>query len=133
MEIFRINATVRSPFILLDPESGIMEISGRSLLDDSELFYKPMVEWIEEYIKSPSPKTTFICNFNYYNNPLSKILFNVLMKLDKNICPPNRFEIHWYYEKDDNDMLENGEGMTRFIKNGEIKFIEINHSLNKSI
>lgn len=110
-----------------------MEISGRSFLDDSELFYKPIIEWIEEYMKSPNPKTTFICNFNYYNNPLSKILFNVLMKLDKNICPPYRFEIHWYYEKDDNDMLENGEEMTRFIKNGEIKFIEINHSLNKSI
>lgn len=131
MVVFRIDATVRSPFILLDPESGIIEISGRSFLEDSELFYKPVIEWIEEYIKSPSPKTIFICKLEYYNNSASKIIYTLIRKMDNRICYPNKLEIQWFYQKNDDEMKEKGEDMTHAIKNAEVKFIEINCSLNK--
>ena len=126
METIRIDATLRSPFVLLDAEKGIIEISGRSILSDSELFYKPIVEWIVEYLKLPHQKTTLICKLEYYNNSVSKILYSLIRKIDSSICPQNKLEIQWFYPKDDDDMKEKAEDITRAIKNATVKIIELN-------
>lgn len=124
METIRVEATIRSPFVLLDPKNGIIEISGRSILNDSELFYKPIFEWIEEYIKLPCPKTTLICKLEYYNNSVSKILYMLIRKMDSSVFPPNKLEIQWFYQKDDDEMQEKGEDITRSIKNANVKLLE---------
>ncbi len=125
LEKINIEASSLSPFIHLDSEKGIIEMSGRSIVADSETFYKPTIEWIDEYIESPCPKTTFICRFDYYINLFSKILFNLLRKLDKKIISPNTLEIQWFCRKDDEDMLLLGEDFKQFIKNAEFNFIEL--------
>lgn len=119
----RIDGTMLSPFVLLDSEKGVIEISGRSVLSDSESFYKPIVEWIDEYLKSPCQHTTFTCKFDYYNNPCSKVLYTLFRKMERSICDPNRFEIQWYYKNDDNDMLENGEEFMSALKNADFRLI----------
>ena len=34
-------------------KAGIMEIKGRSIPENSIEFYKPLVDWLDEYAKSP--------------------------------------------------------------------------------
>lgn len=121
-----IEATPKSPFVLLNAEKGIIEISGRSFRDDSELFYKPIVEWLGEYIKSPCPTTKLIIKLEYYNNSASKILYTLIRKIDSSICPPNKLEIQWLYPKDDDDMKEKAEDIIHSIKNATVKIIEFN-------
>ena len=47
MEILKIESTEDNPRIVLDRESNILEISGRSLPEDVKTFYEPMMSWIE--------------------------------------------------------------------------------------
>jgi len=59
MEKLKIESTEDSPQIILERESNIMEISGRSLPEDVNTFYEPMMSWIEEYAKDPLDITVF--------------------------------------------------------------------------
>ena len=53
MELLKIESSEDNPRIVLDRESNILEISGRSLPEDVNTFYEPMMSWIEEYAKDP--------------------------------------------------------------------------------
>lgn len=124
LEKINIEATTLSPFIFLDSEKGIIEMSGRSIIAESESFYKPIIEWIDDYLDSPCSKTIFICSFDYYNNLFSKILFNLFRNMDRRIILPNKLEIRWCYKKDDEDMLLLGEEFKLIIKNAEFNLIK---------
>jgi hypothetical protein len=63
MEILKIESTEDSPQIVLDRESNILEISGRSLPEDVNTFYEPTMSWIEEYAKDPLDVTVFSFKF----------------------------------------------------------------------
>ncbi len=124
LETIRIEGTLLSPFILLDSEKGVIEISGRSVIAESESFYKPIIEWIEKYLENPCTKTIFICRFDAYNNSFSKILFTLFRKLDQKIILPHKLDIQWCYKEDDESMILLGEDFKQCIKNAEFNFIE---------
>ena len=105
MDSIIISATEDTPGIRLDAASNIFEISGRSLPEDVTKFYKPILDWLEEYAKSPNDKTVFNFKLSYFNTASSKIILDILMKLEavENIA------IKWHYASDDEDMMEAGE------------------------
>ncbi len=107
MENVYIDPTDKSPAVILDKDKGLIEFSGRSLMEDSEKFYKPLVDWLQEYIENPKPNTVVNFKFEYFNTSCSKWLITIT-KLLKNIFKkdPNA-TFNWYYE--DEDVLEYGE------------------------
>ena len=62
METLIIEGTEDSPQIVLDLKANILEISGRSLPEDVNTFYEPMMSWIEEYPKDPLGVPSLILN-----------------------------------------------------------------------
>lgn len=107
MQNIYIEPTDKSPGVILDPEKGLIEFSGRSLIEDSEKFYKPLVEWIIEYISNPAVTTTVNFKFDYFNTSCSKWLITITKQLKKLFENGNSCQINWYYE--DEDILEYGE------------------------
>ena len=100
-----ISATEDTPGIIFDAANGVFEISGRSLPEDVLKFYKPILDWLAEYAKSPNENTVFNFKLSYFNTASSKIILDILLKLEgiKNIS------IKWHYPSDDEDMMEAGE------------------------
>lgn len=111
MEIISLEGTEDTPKILLDKNNGIMEISGRSLPEDSAEFYQPVLDWLEEYKKSPNPETIFVFKLEYFNTASSKLILDILSSLE-DIADA---KIHWYYYEDDEDMEEAGEEFSELI------------------
>ncbi len=107
MEKKIIEPTDKSPGVILDPEQGLIEFEGRSLIEDSEKFFMPIVDWIIEYIKNPAQKTTINFKFEYFNTSCSKWLITITKQLKKLFENSADAEINWYYE--DEDVLEYGE------------------------
>ena len=67
MDQFRIEPSRNTPEIVLRPD-GNMKIKGRSIHENVAEFYKPALDWVEEYIADP-PETTFIdIHLEYFNN-----------------------------------------------------------------
>jgi len=50
MENISIERTHKTPEVLFDAEKHYLELKGISIPEDAEHFYRPLMEWIEEYI-----------------------------------------------------------------------------------
>jgi len=124
MESISIEGTTKTPTIKLDPKTGSIEIKGRSIPENSIEFYRPIVEWLEEYAKSPQKKTTVNIQLEYFNTSSSKCILDIFKKLESIKKARNEVIINWYYEEDDEDMLEAGEDYESIIR-VPFKMIEI--------
>ena len=104
-----ISATEDTPGIRLDAANDIFELSGRSLPEDVVKFYKPILDWLEEYAQSPNENTVFNFKLSYFNTASSKIILDILMKLEGIHNDGGNISIKWHYPSDDEDMMEAGE------------------------
>lgn len=116
MELINIEGTPKTPTITMNPETGVVGIKGRSIPENSIEFYKPIVDWLEEYTKLPQPKTVVNVQLEYFNTSSSKCILDVFKKFEILKKDNNEVVINWYYEEDDEDMLEAGEDYESIIK-----------------
>jgi hypothetical protein len=112
MEILNLEGAEDTPKIILDKTNGIFEISGRSLPEDCAEFYKPILEWISKYGSNPNPKTNFAFKLEYFNTASSKLILDILSKLED--IPG--ISVSWYYDEDDEDMQEAGEEFSELVE-----------------
>ncbi|MDP4826940.1 MAG: DUF1987 domain-containing protein [Flavobacteriales bacterium] len=121
MDDIRIEGSPKTPTVNFLAEEGVLDIKGRSIPENSIEFYKPLIDWIESYSKSPQNKTTVNIQLEYFNTSSSKCILDLFKKLE---AVNHEIVINWYYEEDDEDMLEAGEDYDAII-NIPFKMIEI--------
>ena len=109
MNIIKIAGTDDTPSVHLDKESGILELSGRSLPEDVTMFYQQILDWIDDYIKQPNDKTLFNFKLDYFNTASSKVILDILLKFEELVENGKEVVIKWFYNEDEEDMLEAGE------------------------
>jgi hypothetical protein len=109
METIKIQGTEDTPKIMLDADNDFFEISGRSLPEDVSAFYEPVLNWLNEYAENPNSKTVFNFKLTYFNTASSKLLLDILMKLEEMHEKGQEVLIKWHYPEDDEDMAEAGE------------------------
>jgi len=124
MESIAIEGTTKTPEVKLNPENGVIEIKGRSIPENSIEFYRPIIEWLDDYAKKPNKKTTVNVQLEYFNTSSSKCILDIFKKLESLKKARNEVVINWYYEEDDEDMLESGEDYESIIR-VPFKMIEI--------
>lgn len=108
MQTFRKDQTKNSPEIILDP-GGIIRIRGRSILENAAEFYEPVLDWVEEYVKTPASLTCVDINLEYFNSATAKVLITLIQKSSAVSFRNARLKVNWYYEDGDEDILERGE------------------------
>lgn len=116
MDILDIKATNDTPRVLFDPENDIFEISGRSLPEDVVTFYQPVIDWLDEYKNLPNEKTEFVFKYIYFNTATSKLVQDILFKLEQIYESGNEVVVIWYYEQDDEDMQDLGEEFREYVE-----------------
>ncbi len=109
MEALIIEATDDTPKVVLDPSNNNFEFSGKSLPEDVTTFYDPVMGWLDEYASSPNDKTVVIFNLVYFNTASSKLILDILFKLEEIFDKGNDISIEWHYQEEDEDMEEAGE------------------------
>ncbi len=124
MEKFFIEPTRVTPLVKFDPEAGILEVKGRSSPENSIQFYQKIIDSLDAFAKSDKPKFTTNFSFEYFNTSSSKCLFDVFKKLSKISDEGKDIIINWYYEEDDEDMMEAGEDYADLL-DLDFNFLEI--------
>ena len=104
-----IQATDDLPGVVLDAKNNVFKISGRILPEDGSKFFKPILDWIERYIKEPNPLTEFHLKLDYYNSSTARMLTKMIVELEKIQESGNKVIIIWEYNEDDEVMEERGE------------------------
>lgn len=116
MDVIRVEATDETPKVTLDAGAGIFEFAGKSLPEDVTQFYNPILDWLEGYGLSPNPKSEFVFKMDYFNTASSKLILDILMKLEEIAQEGNDIVIKWYYREDDEDMEEAGEEYSEIVE-----------------
>ena len=129
MQTIKIPGSDDTPKIVLDAntDSPMFEISGRSLPEDVVAFYDPILEWLDEYAETPLEKTVFDFKLEYFNTASSKLLLDVLLKLEDMHEDGNDVLVRWHFPDDDEDMEEAGEEYADIV---EVPFEQVSYSID---
>ena len=117
MDNCTIEQTPKTPLISFDAGNGNFELRGKSIPENTVLFYKPVFEWVDKYVLSPPASTTLNIQLDYFNTSSSKCIVDLFKKLEaisKN--GKGTAVINWQYDEADEDMLEAGEDYKSIIK-----------------
>ena len=96
------------PGIVYNPDKKSLDITGRSIHEDPELYFLPLGEWIVSHFNVNDSLNVNI-RLEYINSGSSKCLFDILKKLTgyrragKDVC------MRWLFEEDDDAMQDLGE------------------------
>ena len=102
MEQLSIEGTTKTPAIQLDPVQGLLEIKGRSNPENSVEFFMPVMDWVDEYVKVN-------IQLEHFNTSSSKMILDLLKRLEVLLEEKHEVIVNWYYEDDDEEILEAGE------------------------
>ena len=105
MSTIQLEGTAKTPHIAFHDAPLSMEISGRSIPENSIAFYTSLLEWVGEHLKGGGGLDVSI-RLEYFNTSSSKCLMDLLKRVEQS---PAKATVLWYYEEDDEDMLEAGE------------------------
>ena len=104
-----IEATIDSPQVNLDKDKNIFEIKGKSLPENVNIFYQPIIDWFTEYFKQPNNETLIDFKFDYINTASSKTILSLLLVVEEAVKNGANVKVRWFYEEDDEDMKDIGE------------------------
>jgi len=109
VEVLKIEGTPKTPEVVMDPTAGKLMLKGRSIPENSIEFYKPLIDWIDGYRNTALDHTEIFIKLEYFNTSSSKCILDVFKKLESVKQDGKEVVVKWYYECDDEDMLEAGE------------------------
>lgn len=116
MENLLIEGTEDTPSVIFDLEKGTYEISGRSLPEDVVEFYTPVMNWLDKLEEEPIANIEFSFKLEYFNTASSKLILDILLKLDDIFQDGTAMNVKWYYYEMDEDLMEAGEEYAELIE-----------------
>jgi hypothetical protein len=109
MDALKITPTIKSLEVSLDAGTGKLLFSGRSYPENSLGFFKPVIEWMENYALHPAAQTACTFRIEYFNSASRKSvmeIFKILESIHKSAHPVT---VIWDFEEGDDTMKETGE------------------------
>jgi hypothetical protein len=112
-----IEGAAKSPAVNFNPETGKLEIRGRSIPENTIEFYKPVFAWLDEYSAKPKSATSVTIQLDYFNTSSAKILADLFKRLQTlHLSGQSAVDITWEYQAEDEDMQEAGEDYKSILK-----------------
>lgn len=114
-----IDKTVNSPGVIFDPENERFEISGESRPSDVASFYLELLKWFDDYSsylgqQGKQDDTVFFnFDFEYFNSSSAKYILDFCKQIGDARSKGRNLAIRWHYDKDDLDMLQVGQEMSK--------------------
>ena len=116
MEPLEIDAGIKEPKVFFDAATGVLEITGRSIPENSFDVYKPLIEWVKGYAANPAEVTKFNFKLNYFNSSSAEYLLDIMRCLEKIYLQGKQVSIFWYFDAEDEDMQQIGEDFKSMLR-----------------
>jgi hypothetical protein len=106
-----INSTDRTPEIAINDSLNTISIKGVIIPENPINFFADFNKMVLEKYNNWS-NTILEFDLEYFNTGAAKYLFDLFKKFEDK----SKIQIHWYYEKDDEDILETGQDYEHLTK-----------------
>lgn len=104
--------TTHSPEVDFQFSNGVLSMTGEAYPENANEFFHPILTALEHYLKSVDGKDIlFHFRLTYFNSAATKMLYSLFELLNDSACTNNRVVMHWYYDVEDDTILEFGEGV----------------------
>ncbi|MCG8701903.1 MAG: DUF1987 domain-containing protein [Bacteroidales bacterium] len=120
MNDLKINSTRNTPTIEFCNDGNLL-IEGRAFSEDPKVFFEPLLAWLQ------SIETRIInleVKLDYLNTAATKYLKEMIKTIDAN-SKANEKMIKWYYEEDDEDILEVGQLIEEITFNTQFFYLDM--------
>jgi hypothetical protein len=118
MKHIDIKAGKLTPRISYNPDNNTFSISGSSLPENVHEFYKPVLQWFDEYEavadKIAKPLKISV-KLAYYNSSSMRYIHDIFAKIAKIHQKGIETSIDWHYEKDDDILREAGQDLAEIV------------------
>jgi len=94
------------PEVEFNAKNGNCVISGHCYPEDAHIFFENLNNWFKDYIEQVKGPISFAIKLKYFNTSSSRSIFRIFTNLKKYQDEGGQVEITWYYDKDDEYMLE---------------------------
>ena len=112
-----------TPYVKLDKENCVLTFMGKSYPEHPDTFYEPILAEIEKCKESlTNSKITFNIALEMLNSVSTKYLFHLVKDLYESAMDT---EVNWYYEDDDESMLEEGNYLKLLLPRSNFKLIGV--------
>ena len=119
MNNLQVESTINTPAIKFGTDGRLL-MEGRSLPENVAIFYEPLIEWAA---KLTAEVVKMDINLEYINSASAKKILELLKVLDANNFI-KEFIVIWHYEKDDEDVLENGQIFEDLLRKAVFRYQE---------
>tara|TARA_B100000809_G_scaffold13391_2_gene12233 strand:+ start:3123 stop:3503 length:381 start_codon:yes stop_codon:yes gene_type:complete len=109
MNDINIKGTVKTPAISFCETEKRLVIEGRSTLENPARFYKPLISKLKDFNNGSIERLEIDFKLEYFNTTSSLVILDVLKHLQSLNAPDNEVVINWYYDEEDEDLLEIGQ------------------------
>ena len=116
MDNIFIESTPKTPKVSFHVANGTLEITGRSIPENSYQFYEPLLEWLDRYDSQAAASTVLTFKLDYFNTSSSMYILGILKKIEKIFLAGKQVSVSWFYDQDDEDMLQTGEDLKQIVK-----------------
>lgn len=111
-----LESTQDTPGVILDPKSKQFLFEGTSIPENSKKFFEPIFNWIADYTQDPNDETIVDFKMKYFNTSSTKSILDIMILFKELPKQGKMLIINWYFAKDDEDMMEAGEGFSKMVR-----------------
>jgi hypothetical protein len=115
--------TTSTPYILIDEEKSYMRFEGHCFHEKVVDLFKDINEWLDSYLASDFETFTFDCEMYYFNSSTTKLLLNMLLKLDKHASAGKKIIVNWMIVKDNDIMIDSVESFKEYLNHMEFNLV----------
>ena len=115
MEKINLLGTEEYPNINLNKEDVIFRIYGRSIPNNSEKIYGPILTCFTQYLQEQNDETIIEFELDYFNTSTQKYLADLFKLINTKRDKSKAIKVMWRYAKDDEDMRMIGEQFQYFV------------------
>ena len=92
------------PIVDFNAQTGVLEISGESYMEETYKFYEPVFEWLNKFANE-NHAIIFNIKLTYLNTSSSRFILEFLEVLKTAKESGKEVVVNWFYKKSDPDMI----------------------------
>ncbi len=116
MESLRLEPSEDTPLVDFNLDTGVFTVEGRALPEDAHDFFKPIEDWLQNYLEDPLDSTTVEMKIDYFNSAATRYIFNILMIFEDLVDEGKDVKVIWYYKEHDEMIQAKGEEMESILE-----------------
>ena len=119
-----IEATSRTPAVILDDQAGLFSLSGESYPEDITGFYGPIRVALNEAMSKADGQFNVEIKLVYFNSSSARVLMEIMDQMDEKAGAGLNVDVQWYCDPDDEITKEFAEDICEDLEHINFSIIE---------